>query len=208
MLMRYAQHLAAGQGLTWNIGEAPVDGATDFFYTVILACVARLAASLEQAVLIVDFVAHGLTVLIVYVSVRYVLLCGRFTASVPAAFVAFGPAFAYISAYFGTPVFACFSSLAWKDRGYVLATTEAGILPFYSGWRAIYTWGLNDQWIAHNGGVTPAYLDRYAPTLIAIHDAPYSDPAWKAVVKTMREYATSHGYSRVASFGLQTRRYT
>lgn len=32
MIMRYAQHLAGGHGIVWNIGEAPVDGATDFLF--------------------------------------------------------------------------------------------------------------------------------------------------------------------------------
>ena len=32
MLMRYAENLAAGHGIVWNVGEAPVDGATDFLF--------------------------------------------------------------------------------------------------------------------------------------------------------------------------------
>ena len=32
MLMRYSQHLAGGHGIVWNIGEKPVDGATDFLF--------------------------------------------------------------------------------------------------------------------------------------------------------------------------------
>ena len=35
--MRYAQHLAQGHGLTWNIGEAPVEGFTNLGWTVYLA---------------------------------------------------------------------------------------------------------------------------------------------------------------------------
>ena len=27
--MRYARHLAAGHGLVWNIGEAPIEGLLD-----------------------------------------------------------------------------------------------------------------------------------------------------------------------------------
>src|SRR4029450_3875396 len=36
MLMRYSRHLAAGQGIVWNVGEKPVDGATDFLFMVAL----------------------------------------------------------------------------------------------------------------------------------------------------------------------------
>ena len=34
MLLRYASHLAAGQGITWNVGEHPVEGATDFLFLI------------------------------------------------------------------------------------------------------------------------------------------------------------------------------
>jgi hypothetical protein len=34
--MRYAQHLAQGHGLTWNIGEAPVEGFTNLGWTLYL----------------------------------------------------------------------------------------------------------------------------------------------------------------------------
>jgi len=36
ILMRYAQHLAAGHGIVWNVGEPPVDGATDFLFMLLL----------------------------------------------------------------------------------------------------------------------------------------------------------------------------
>jgi hypothetical protein len=58
----------------------------------------------------------------------------------------------------------------YKERGYTLATTEAGLVPLYSGWRAVDTWGLNDQWIAHNGGVTEEYLKRQNPDIILWHE--------------------------------------
>lgn len=57
----------------------------------------------------------------------------------------------------------------YQGQGYVLATSEAGLLPLYSGWSAIDTWGLNDEWIAHHGEITPAYLDQYKPNLIVFH---------------------------------------
>ena len=42
MLMRYAQHLAGGHGIVWNIGEHPVDGATDFLFMVVSAALIKL----------------------------------------------------------------------------------------------------------------------------------------------------------------------
>ena len=57
----------------------------------------------------------------------------------------------------------------YQRRNYALATTEAGLLPLYSTWRAVDAWGLNDAWIAHHGGITEEYLDRYRPEVIVFH---------------------------------------
>jgi len=42
MLLRYAQHLAAGHGIRWSLNQAPVDGATDFLYMALIAALSRL----------------------------------------------------------------------------------------------------------------------------------------------------------------------
>lgn len=99
---------------------------------------------------------------------------------------------------------------AYRDRGYTLATTEAGQLPLYSGWRAIDTWGLNDSWIAHNGGITEGYLARYRPELIIFHAyfspaAPLSEEkrdAWSAMSRTLLDYAQANHYMLAAAYGL------
>ena len=39
---RYAQHLAQGDGLVWNVGEPPVEGYTNFLWTVLLAVPEKL----------------------------------------------------------------------------------------------------------------------------------------------------------------------
>ena len=101
----------------------------------------------------------------------------------------------------------------YSNRGYTIATSEAGLLPLYSQWNAIDTWGLNDEWIAHNGGITADYLDRYKPELIIFHahfsplDPPttpdhYLDPAWFAMTMTLKNYAESHHYILAAIFGV------
>ena len=43
---RYAQHLAHGQGLVFNVGDPPVEGFTSFLWTVFLALPAYLGLSL------------------------------------------------------------------------------------------------------------------------------------------------------------------
>lgn len=100
----------------------------------------------------------------------------------------------------------------YRGKGYVIATTEAGLLPYYSGWTAIDAWGLNDQFIAHNGGVTAEYLDQYKPHIIMFHDyystlvPPKLTEAnlaqdWFRMTITMKEYAETHGYVLAAIFG-------
>lgn len=100
----------------------------------------------------------------------------------------------------------------YRGKGYVIATTEAGLVPYYSGWDAIDTWGLNDQFIAHNGSLTAEYLDRYKPEIIMFHDyySPLVPPKlseanlaqrWFSMTITMKEYAEANGYVLAAVFG-------
>jgi hypothetical protein len=100
----------------------------------------------------------------------------------------------------------------YRGKGYVIATTEAGLLPYYSGWNAIDTWGLNDQFIAHNGKLTVEYLDRYKPEIIMFHDyySPLVPPklteanlaqSWFSMTILMKEYAEANGYVLAAVFG-------
>jgi hypothetical protein len=100
----------------------------------------------------------------------------------------------------------------YRGKGYVIATTEAGLLPYYSGWTAIDTWGLNDQFIAHNGKLTVEYLDQYKPEVIMFHDyySPLVPPKlteanlaqrWFGMTIMMKEYAEANGYVLAAIFG-------
>ena len=101
---------------------------------------------------------------------------------------------------------------AYRDKGYTIATSEAGLVPYYSGWNAVDTWGLNDQWIAHHGGLTPEYLDRYEPEIIMFHayysplvppeitEASLSDE-WFSMTITLKTYAEENGYILAAVFG-------
>ena len=37
ILFRYSENLAQGQGIVWNVGERPVEGATDFLWMIIIS---------------------------------------------------------------------------------------------------------------------------------------------------------------------------
>ncbi|HEV2492774.1 MAG TPA: hypothetical protein VG204_06835 [Terriglobia bacterium] len=110
ILMRYSQHLAQGHGIVWNVGEGPVEGATDFLFMVILGGLAKLGMSLVAAARLVDLVAHALTVCLIYAAIRP---ASRAAAAFSASYLAFGPAFAYVSTCFGTPLFALFAATTW-----------------------------------------------------------------------------------------------
>ena len=94
----------------------------------------------------------------------------------------------------------------------MLATSEAGLLPLYSNWKSIDAWGLNDEWIAHNGEITAQYLEAHKPDLIVFHA--YFSPLlparlseknlqqdWFRMTITLKDYAESHGYILAAAFG-------
>jgi arabinofuranosyltransferase len=100
----------------------------------------------------------------------------------------------------------------YADKSYTIATSEAGLLPLYSKWRAIDTWGLNDQWIAHHGLITKEYLHKQRPDIIMFNayfsplDPPASGhsqfPLWDRHVLTLKTYAEEHDYTLAAVFGI------
>ncbi len=51
--MRYAKNLADGFGLRWNPGEAPVEGYTNFFWTLYMAAIHLLPVALSKTSLLV-----------------------------------------------------------------------------------------------------------------------------------------------------------
>jgi arabinofuranosyltransferase len=94
-----------------------------------------------------------------------------------------------------------------SSKGYTLVTTEAGLLPLYSGWRSVDAWGLNDFEIARQG-LSAARLDRERPVLIVFHagfsplvPAISGDDGWSRTLRTLQDYASSHGYVLAAAFG-------
>ena len=113
ILMRYAAHLATGHGIVWNLGEPPVDGATDFLFLLCAAGLTAAGLSLETAVRALGVTAHALTVLLVWAAHRKLHGTPVPLAWASAAFLALGPGLAYAEAYFGTPVFALAAAASW-----------------------------------------------------------------------------------------------
>jgi arabinofuranosyltransferase len=125
MLLRYSRHLAAGRGIVWNVGEAPVDGATDFLFMLLVAGLHSLGVGLESSARAIGLVSHALAVLLVYAGARLLFGLARPWALVPAVFLALGPGLRHLAACYGTPLFALFATLAWL-LACRLAAVEAG----------------------------------------------------------------------------------
>jgi arabinofuranosyltransferase len=105
----------------------------------------------------------------------------------------------------------------YEDRHYTLVATEAGVIPYFSRWRVIDGWGLNDAEIVHNPqGMTAGYLDQNHPAIIMMY-APSDDMAdfrriWKGlpppaeniryVMDQASHYAMTHGYVVAARWGM------
>ena len=124
MLMRYSQHLAQGFGIVYNIGDKPVDGATDFLFMVVLASLVRTGLPLEVSVQVIGVASHLLTVLVVYRAVRIPIGGGQWVAMASAVFMALGPGLDFVALYFGTPFFALFAALAWYEAMALLRPGE------------------------------------------------------------------------------------
>src|SRR5271157_3819870 len=113
MLMRYSDHLAHGYGIVWNIGEHPVDGATDFLFMVSVAALMKIGIPLGRAVRVLGlFSVAALTLLIYWVN-RRLWKAHIVFAALSALFLAVGTGLTYVAAYFGTPFFALFAALTW-----------------------------------------------------------------------------------------------
>jgi len=113
ILMRYVEHVAQGHGMVWNLGEPPVDGATDFLFTVLAAALVRGGVPLEAAVRGLAAAAHALTVLLLYGAIRRLHGAPLPLALACALFLAWGPGFRYAELYFATPFFALLGTAAW-----------------------------------------------------------------------------------------------
>jgi len=128
ILMRYAQHVAEGHGIVWNIGEPPVDGATDFLFMIITAWLVHAGVSVEAAVRSLGIGAYVLTVGLIYLAIRTIHNGPVLIALTSALYLAVGPGMYYVAAYFGTPFFALFACLTWCLAWFVVKYPASNVL--------------------------------------------------------------------------------
>jgi len=106
MLMRFAQHVAGGHGMVWNVGERPVDGATDFLFTILVAAAMKLGFTVEASTRALIVASHLMLAGIILATGRrlrnvpWLLTCGL------TSYLLLGPGNRFVQSYFGSPVFA------------------------------------------------------------------------------------------------------
>lgn len=116
--MRYAQHLAEGHGLVWNIGEAPVEGFTNPGWVLVLALIHRLSIAQNYISLAVMIISA--LILLVHVTVVY-RLCGQVLPQ-----VAWAPLLASAVTAFYFPL--VFWSLRGMEVGFLALLMELAAL--------------------------------------------------------------------------------
>jgi len=139
ILMRYAGHFAEGHGIVWNVGEPPVDGATDFLFMIVVGLLVKAGLSLEAATRSIGFVSHIATVWIVYLTLRRLFYADLASSLVSAAYIAVGPGLYYVAAYFGTPFFALFGSITWYMALRTIQRGETSVAAFIFAFAALIT---------------------------------------------------------------------
>ena len=84
-----------------------------------------------------------------------------------------------------------------EDRGYTIYVTEAGAVPYYSGWDSLDNMGLVDEHITHRG-LSKEYLEEVSPELIMLGKADSDRDLWDKF-PTEYEYMVDHGYLGVTA---------
>jgi hypothetical protein len=111
--MRYVKHLGEGSGFVWNLGEAPLDGGTDFLFAVASALLYSITGQLAASVQLLSLSGHLGTIALVYLYLRRRWPQLPWLAAFIASILALGPGLAYVAMHFGTPLFAFAACLAW-----------------------------------------------------------------------------------------------
>ncbi|MEO0820813.1 MAG: hypothetical protein AAF074_10365 [Pseudomonadota bacterium] len=135
---RFAQNVAGGHGFLWNIGEAPVEGYTNFLWVVIAA--GLIATGLDVALFsqVIGFLAALGTMGVVYIWGRRLLGLEPGPALIPLALLAVaGPFATWAGSGMETTLFGFFLTLGifcfvsfWQARrpGWLLAAAGVFVL--------------------------------------------------------------------------------
>src|SRR5580698_4702716 len=114
MLMRYATNLAGGHGIVWNIGDHPVEGATDFLFLVVLS--GWMKVTHLKAIFGARLFLSGCQVLciaVLYIAARKIAGAYRWLAAVLAIYLALGPGITQTANGFSGAFYGLMALAAW-----------------------------------------------------------------------------------------------
>lgn len=113
IMFRYAENFASGQGLVWNAGLPPVEGATEFLWTLLLALPAFLRAPLGISAQVLGVLAVLLTLLVTMRFCERDLDLPPWVGALASLPVAVGPLVVQTRSGFGTALFTLLLTLLW-----------------------------------------------------------------------------------------------
>ena len=114
MLLRYSQNFALGHGIVWNVGEHPVEGATDFLYMLTIGVVSRLTGVGVKAVATgLLLISHAVSAAVLYGALRKLYRAPRLLAAGFAALLGAGVGYHYVDTAFSAPFYGLFALLTW-----------------------------------------------------------------------------------------------
>lgn len=102
---RYAENLAKGHGITFNAGEQPVEGYTNFLWVLVCALFSRLGFSLPTATPVVGTLLGLFSVVIFWVLLKRHEVPPLLMALVLGLFAASGPVVLYAISGMETPLY-------------------------------------------------------------------------------------------------------
>ena len=112
--LRFAKNLGLGHGLTWNVGEAPVEGYTNFLWTVLCAVPFALGRDGVLFAQVLGWLAGAACVVLVYRWCRVVFELPRRSAGLGALLTASaGPLAYWATSGMETPLFALMILGGW-----------------------------------------------------------------------------------------------
>lgn len=132
IMFRYAVNFAHGHGFVWNIGEAPVEGATEFLWTIILAGGVTAGFDVGIFAQVTALIFSALTIVVMIYSMRSLFAVRIILASLIAIIFAVSPVVVQALSGFGTPLFTFLLTSSWI--GLVMMFSEESSQQKIGGW--------------------------------------------------------------------------